>query len=204
MRYICKANEPEKFAKWKALANSDWQPTYNDLSGEIKAEVFCSLLKEQGNICCYCERELVDGDYHIEHLNPQSAHVGDDLNYANFLCSCLNKTARGDPLHCGKLKGSDYIEVHPLLVNCSSEFSFVASGEITGRTEPAQRTIATLGLDINKLTSMRKTALEPFLDDAIEGDDFLKFVQNYLTPSEMGHLNPFQSMITEIFTPNAK
>lgn len=208
MRYIQKAAEPQVFSDWKALANEDWQPSYDVLPGNIKKAVYRSLLVEQGYICCYCERELVEGDYHIEHLNPQHLHTGDGLNYSNFLCSCLNKTVKGEPLHCGKLKDDpencrklrdiDILKVHPLQEDCSSHFSFSGIGEIKGETDSGTQTIKRLGLDIKKLNDMRKEALEPFLDP-ISDTEFLEFVEGYLKPSATGRLNPFQTMITCLF-----
>lgn len=48
MKHIVKHHEPEAFASWKALANDDWQPTYDTLSGEIKRAVKSSLMADQG------------------------------------------------------------------------------------------------------------------------------------------------------------
>jgi len=199
MRYIAKGAEPKEFTDWKLMENEDWKPTYNDLSGDVKKAVYSSLKAEQGHICCYCERELVAGDFHIDHLNPQCINAGDDLIYENFLCSCLDKTAKGDPLHCGKLKGDVVIEVHPLLIDCYSKFEFTALGEIKGRGEEVNRTIKTLGLDVKKLNDMRKLVIDPFLDPEIEEVEFRKFVQGYLQRSPTGRINPFHSVIMCLF-----
>lgn len=198
MRYIQKGPEPQAFTRWKALENDDWQPTYDKLSGEEKKAVYRSLLTEQGYICCYCERELIEGDYHIEHLNPQWLPEVDDLDYANLICSCLNRTVKGSPLHCGKLKDDHIISVHPLQEDCQSKFIFTASGEINGIDEDSKNTIKKLGLDIDKLKDMRKEAIEPFLSDEIEQAEFQLFVTGYVTPDGVKR-NPFCSMIEFIF-----
>ena len=39
MKHIVKQGEPEAFLDWKALANEDWMPTYDDLAGETKKTV---------------------------------------------------------------------------------------------------------------------------------------------------------------------
>ena len=88
MKYVEKRHEPEAYTQWRALANEDWQPTYDDLSGDTKASVKGALMQEQGYICCYCERRLTEGDSHIEHFRPQSDPAVDPLDYGNFLCSC--------------------------------------------------------------------------------------------------------------------
>lgn len=108
MKYIQKGTEPLEFADWKALANEDWQPSYDSLSGSEKRAVKAALMKEQGFVCCYCERRLSDADSHIEHLRPQSMVGVDPLDFANMLCSCQNNLQPAEPRHCGNLKGHWY------------------------------------------------------------------------------------------------
>lgn len=199
MRYIQKGAEPQEFIDWKTLANKNWQPTYADLSGNVKEAVYQSLLNEQGYICCYCERELIENDYHIEHLNPQRLHAGDDLDYTNFICSCLNQTTRGDPLHCGKLKDNKIISVHPLQSDCQSKFTYTFTGEIDGVDQDTKDTIKNLGLNIDKLNAMRKEALSPFLSDDIDTDELKTFVAGYVSLSHNGKRNAFCSMIEYLF-----
>lgn len=199
MRYIQKGAEPKEFSDWKTLANNDWQPTYDNLSGNEKKAVYNSLLSEQGHICCYCERELLNKDFHIEHLNPQCSGTGDDLDYANLICSCLNQTAKGIPLHCGKLKDDKLIPVHPLQQDCQSKFTYTAMGIIDGVDQDAKDTIETLGLNIEKLTNMRKDAVAPFVTDDIDNSEFQAFVKGYITTSTQCKRNAFCSMIEYLF-----
>ncbi len=58
MRYIKKQQTPQEFLDWKAKSNEDWQPTWDDLKNPEKTIVRQSLLKEQGYICCYCQRRI--------------------------------------------------------------------------------------------------------------------------------------------------
>ena len=199
MRFIQKRPEPKEFADWKSLANENWQPTYDDLSGDVKKAVYNSLIMEQEHICCYCERELHSNDYHIEHLNPQSNGGGDDLDYSNFLCSCLQSTEKGEPLHCGKLKDNKIIPVHPFQKDCQSKFTYTASGEIAGGDQDSNDIIKILGLNIKKLIDMRKKAYEPFLTDDMTPDEFQKFVRGYITITADGKRNAFCSMIEFLF-----
>ena len=199
MRYIQKGAEPQKFSDWKCLANEEWHPNYENLSGVEKKAVYQSLLAEQGHICCYCERQLIANDYHIEHLNPQTLHAGDDLNYENFICSCLKQTARGEPLHCGKLKEDKIISIHPLQQDCQSKFTYTAMGEIDGVDQDTKETIQFLGLNIDKLTDMRADAVSPFLSDEIEQDEFQSFVAGYIIPDHNDKRNAFCSMIEFLF-----
>ena len=157
------------------------------------------MLQEQGYICFYCERRLTpeSGDYHIEHLNPQSADDDDALDFANFLCSCLRTTVKGDPLHCGMKKGANIIPVTSFQLNCSENFKFTADGKITGVNEQAIKTIEILALDISKLNDLREKALELFLDPYLSVDDLKDFVEKYI---DIGpELNPFISMVEHVF-----
>ena len=48
MKHITKQAEPQEFRDWKAKANADWQPTYDDLRGAEKQAVKQALMAEQG------------------------------------------------------------------------------------------------------------------------------------------------------------
>ena len=39
MKHIIKRAEPKEFQEWKAKANADWQPTYDDLRDPEKPVV---------------------------------------------------------------------------------------------------------------------------------------------------------------------
>lgn len=127
MKHIVKQEEPQEFSKWRATANDNWQPTYNDLSGPIKQSVKQALMAEQGYLCCYCERRLIDNDSHIEHFKPQNDPQVDPLDYANLLCSCQSRIAKGNPRHCGNLKNGWFDEqllISPLSADCAGRFAY--------------------------------------------------------------------------------
>ncbi len=183
MKHIVKGEEPEELVTWKALANEDWQPTYADLQNPEKEAVKKSLMAEQGYICCYCERRLLDDDSHIEHLQPQSDATVDSLDYGNMLCSCQNQIKQGDPRHCGNLKSSHSIPITPFDVDCKNQFTYTHDGEI--QADPignvsARQTIKTLGLGIPKLNAIRRKVIEPFLDPELNTDDLTRFISAYL------------------------
>lgn len=133
MKYIIKGSEPIELTIWKDQANEDWIPTYDDLRGNVKSVVYEALKKEQGFICCYCERELANNNYHIEHHNPQENEIVDPLEFSNMLCSCQRSLKRGDELHCGNSKGCWFEEtkfVSPLNPNCETKFKYTFDGHI--------------------------------------------------------------------------
>lgn len=199
MRFIAKGSEPEQFKDWKALENDDWKPTYDDLANPEKQAVFTALIAEQKGLCCYCERELKESDCHLEHLNPQSAGAGDDLDFNNFLCSCLRTTDKGDPLHCGMKKGNELLPITPLQAGCGAYFSFSGDGKIKGLNDEAKKTIEILALDIPKLIDLRKGTLDAFYDEALSIEEQTEFLQKYIS-EEGDNPSPFISAIKSVFS----
>ena len=205
MKYIVKQGEPQNFTEWKLLANEEWQPTYNDLSGGTKKAVKSKLMTEQGHLCCYCERRLTESDSHIEHFRPQSDPAVDPLDFNNMICSCQNQLKKGEPRHCGNLKG-DWFDPHllisPLDPGCEKRFSYTGDGRIrpTEDNDPAAaETINKLGLDISKLNSLRANAIEPFLDEALSTEDLHRFVTGYLGRDSEERFGEFWSTIRYLF-----
>ena len=208
MKHIVKDQNTPDFDKWKASANDDWQPTYEDLSGTTKKEVKYSLMKEQGYICCYCERRLTDDGSHIEHFNPRSNNVLNPLDYTNMICSCQNQLEQGEPRHCGHLKGDwfdNQLLVSPLDPDCEGHFTYTADGKIQPAEksdDSARMTIEKLGLNVNKLNALRKKAIEPFLDENLSEQEFFQFVSGYLRKNTGGMFGEFWTTIDYIFVQN--
>ena len=199
MKYIKKGDEPQSFTDWKNLANEDWQPTYDKLSGREKRDVKNTLIKEQGGICCYCERELKYSDSHIEHLNPQSNSEEEQLNFDNLLCSCQGKLEKREPQHCGNSKGDEILPITPLQNNCANQFTYTEDGYIGFIDEKSKKTIKILQLDIDKLNNLRNKAIEPFVDEELSIEEVQLFAQGYLK-QENGKYNEFYTTIKYLFT----
>lgn len=201
MKYIVKKDEPKEFADWKALTNEDWQPSFSDLSGDTKKAVKRALMAEQGAICCYCEQRLTENKSHIEHFRPQSDPAVDSLEFNNLLCSCQNQLKKGEPRHCGNLKGEWFdseLLVSPLDPDCEGRFAFTGNGIIkplADHDQAASETIARLGLSIPKLNAMRAKAIEPFLEESLSIDQMLAFFADYLNRDASGHFNVFWTTI---------
>jgi len=205
MKHIIKETEPQELIDFKAAANPpDWIPAYNNLTKLAKDATKQALMKEQGYICCYCERRLEENDSHIEHFQPQSDPAVDDIDFENMLCSCQNKLKKGDPRHCGNLKG-DWFDV-TLLVSpfdsaCGSKFGFKGDGTIYPIEDAfdAKTTIENLGLNIGKLNALRESTIEPFLDNALNEQEFKLFIEGYLQLDSEGKYNPFPTTIAYLF-----
>lgn len=173
MKYIDKTNEPEVLKKFKAQANDDWQPTYDNFSGQYKREFHNHLIEEQGHICCYCGERIQSDDSHIEHFKPQINHPHLELDYFNLLTSCQNQIQPKEPRHCGMGKDDwfdDALLVSPLIPNCISFFEYSLDGQMLHTHQPdkspaAKETIDRLRLNIPKLRAARSGAIDSFYDD---------------------------------------
>jgi len=205
MKYIGKTLEPQEFTDWKALANEDWQPTYDDLSGDPKKAVKDALMAEQGYLCCYCERRLTEPDSHIEHFQPQNDPGVDPLDFSNLLCSCQNQIKKGEPRHCGNLKDNWFdsdLLMSPLKPNCEDRFAFTGDGVIkpaADHDQVASVTITRLGLDIPKLNDLRAKAIEPFLAEGLSPEEMRAFVTGYLIRDTSGQFGEFWTTIRYLF-----
>jgi uncharacterized protein (TIGR02646 family) len=205
MKYISKGTQPQAFTDWKALANDDWQPSYDILGGEVKIAVKSSLIREQGYLCCYCEGRLTDEDSHIEHFRPQTDPATDPLDFSNMLCSCQNRLKKGEPRHCGNLKGDWFEEnllVSPLRPECETAFAYTGDGNIrpaNPEDDAPKTTIQKLGLNISKLRALRSQAIDPFLDPGLSNEEFHVFVSGYLQTDGDGKSPSFYTMIEYLF-----
>ena len=172
MKFIEKnEQEPESFTVWKTLANDDWQPTFDELSGQEKRDVVNTLLEEQGAICCYCGQEINTETSHIEHFRPQSEFESLQLDYRNLHASCQKKREKRMPEYCGVAKGNWFDEaltISPLSPDCETVFQLADNGQITPVDPDNQATNITLEklrLDDSSLTDLRKQAIIGFIDD---------------------------------------
>ncbi|MGK7879186.1 MAG: retron system putative HNH endonuclease [Crocosphaera sp.] len=205
MKYIKKQAEPSSLREWKEQGNENWRPTYGALRKKLKDSIKQALMKEQGYLCCYCEQELTLNDSHIEHFKPQSDPTVDPLDFSNMLCSCQEQLKKGEPRHCGNLKGNWFDEnvlISPLDPNCETRFKFTADGYIQPLKEQDNAgliTIEKLGLNIPKLRDLRRQAIEPFLDETLSIEDFKLFVKGYLSTSSDGKIGEFWTTIDYLF-----
>jgi uncharacterized protein (TIGR02646 family) len=208
MKQIIKLPEPEELFAFKAKANDDWKPTFDNLETKVKNAVKESLMNEQGHICCYCERRVFDRYSHIEHFRPQHDFPERDLDYENLHCSCFPDKENVTPLHCGPAKDDKQgakisVEdmISPLDPECESAFVYLLDGKIeaAGDSSHAGNTIKKLRLDCDRLIKMRANAIEPFIDDSLELDEFRRFVESYLEEGENGKFQEFHRTIAYLF-----
>lgn len=208
MKQIIKHPEPKEFIAWKAMATENWTPKYANLQKPEKEIVRQSLLSEQGNICCYCQRRITSQSSHIEHFRPQANDTEDfslEIEYSNLHASCFPDAESEFPLHCGPLKGAHFDEnllISPLEPNCETEFDFGFDGTIAPKkhSKRAEYTISLLGLDIKKLTAKRRLVIEVFISD-LENEteqDFQIFLTKYLDKND-GSFQEYHTALKKLF-----
>lgn len=208
MRYIQKGKEPSELAHWKALANEDWQPTYEELRGDIKNNLHDTLLEEQGYLCCYCEMEVTRSNSHIEHFKPRTSYPELSLDYNNLLASCQREREPKDPQHCGVKKEDWYDEklmVSPVIADCGDFFHYTGFGEILPADDPTKQDAATvtiqkLELNLDKLTKMRREAIDGILQsfNGLSQSEIELLIQKFPQPDAEGKYRPFYSAIAYI------
>jgi len=142
-----------------------------------KEKVKVALLKEQGYICCYCQKTIANNDTtQIEHLKSRENYPINSLDYDNFLASCdggqientnRDKSIPSYPEFCGKNKRNRELSITPLQPDCSSYFQYQldfiintdAKSITVSDTEIAAEVIAVLNLNVEKLKNNRYQAV---------------------------------------------
>ena len=190
MKFIEKGVEPEEFLEWKRKDKMflRGRPNWNRLPSNIKNLLRETISIEQGFICCYCERNLSENDFHLEHIRPKDINKfpKNQLDYDNLLCSCQLELDAGEPRHCANSKGSwfqtdDFIS--PLNEDCEEKFKYTADGYILPSDEDDVASITTINklrLGIDKLNALRREVITPFIDENLTNEDLMKFVNGYL------------------------
>ena len=97
--------------------------------------------------------------------------------------------------------------VSPLDLDCEGYFAYTADGKIQPAEksdDAARMTIEKLGLNIPKLIALREKAIEPFLEENLDDQDFFKSVSNYLLKNADGMFGEFWTTIDYIFVRNVR
>ena len=174
MKQIAKDDEPLDFTNWKADDRMAHRRNWNRVPSPVRGSIHESFLHEQGFICRYCESSISGDDSHMEHFRPRRRFRERELDYENLHCSCQREAARGEPRHCGHLKGSRFDEellISPLEEGCERRFRYTGNGDIFPRLDGdagAETTIRRLGLDLPKLRELRAAAVDAFSDLSVE------------------------------------
>jgi len=168
MKHIIKNDPPEKFINWLSRRpNRTWKTLTGRRNARmIKQILWDSLVKEQGYLCCYCERRIESGGHssHIEHLLPKDDYPEFQLEYNNLLCSCQAEDNEGKLTSniCGHKKKKQLLPIDPLKPICETDIVYTSSGKLKGKNEDAKTTIRRLGLNHYDLKRSRQKIISQF------------------------------------------
>lgn len=145
-----------------------------------------SLIAEQKGICCYCERDIQSGDYHIEHFRPKGTGLfpGLQLEYSNLHASCGSSPTGDADEHCGHKKSNIFSNalISPLEPDCATHFSYDCAGGIMGIDNRGIETVKILNLNSGLLKRSRRGVIEYFED--LEELEFEQELQIHLDVSK--------------------
>lgn len=157
MKRIVKGNEPASLVEHRASQHASYENLKKD-------DVRTSLLKEQGNLCCYCMRRIPESEKNpgskIEHFLSQEEHKGEELNYRNMLLACLGNEGSPKRLQtCDSFKGSSALSFNPSdnARNIEDLIGYKANGEIYSSDEQLNSDLdSVLNLNIKSLKDNRR------------------------------------------------
>ena len=194
MRQIKKNPEPGHFIKWKKdfKAFNGRDASYDDLKGTGEyVRLKESLIREQGYICCYCQRRIgrqpFFSDCDIEHFMPRhpdrrllsakECKICEDaqLDYDNLFASCKGEPGESAD-HCNHKKDNWFSFescFSPADLKIEVIFVFGIDGRIFARNLAGQEIIKHLNLNSYVLEEQRKAAFDMVLELEFEDEDLL-------------------------------
>lgn len=92
MRYIEKTTSPDFFEHEKVNLTED--SSWKDL--HCKTDLRLYLIKEQKELCAYCERKIDENNSHIEHIYAQSDNPKLRFEHNNLVASCNGDQYQAD------------------------------------------------------------------------------------------------------------
>lgn len=170
MKLILKNEEPIAFANWKAQEAGQLEPYYAANNADAawghlssspspnpepgiayysKKELANALLKEQGYLCCYCNRQIhqelpLQNDLEhndrrttIEHLDIKKDDARcNTFRYENLVASCSGGEKRVHPRfsYCNSGREDKLLAIFPTNENLESLVYYTLEGEIFGAT----------------------------------------------------------------------
>jgi len=214
MKHIQKQNSPQFFEDWK-VANEVETPEkaalkiWDKLQNPEKEQLRIHLLKEQGYLCCYCNQAIKNDPLRtkIEHLYPKDKEKYPErkFTYDNIMLAC-NGGERDKPVvqHCDTKKGNNEpTAIHPLKSNCAELFLYNALGEIDEISDEAHTTISDLGLYIDKLNTLRKIAIDTFIEEHLsKTDEDIAFELQLLVTKIEEKFSPFCTAVYQFIKNN--
>ena len=198
MKKISKEPSPEWFETWKHEFQStngrraDYKNDFavDDSDGRARRRRLReNLIKEQGQICCYCMKRIFLDNSHIEHFRPKIHFPNKDLEYDNLFASCNGAGTIYLDEHCGHKKEEWWAQelIPPTDNEVENIFKYSIDGKIHSTpkrptTRIAQEMIKNMGLDSFHLERERRQAIEAsevFDEEVYSEDDIRSFIDYY-------------------------
>ncbi|MGA7743201.1 MAG: retron system putative HNH endonuclease [Polyangia bacterium] len=164
MRYFKKGREPSSLTKEKR----DGAVIFGNLSGSCKSDLRMALLRDQGNLCCYCMQRISDNPtgVKIEHRRSQSEFQALQLDWNNLLAACLG--GQGKPpteQHCDTCKGDRSIVLDPTKHIIDDQVEYSADGRVVADDRTLDRELdEVLGLNRKFLCNNRRAKLDGVIE----------------------------------------
>lgn len=190
MRHITKTTPPQEFLEYKETPGV----SFDGLSGETKKALRQRLLEDQGYICCYCGRRIINNEHtKIEHIKCQENNDESSLDFKNMLASCDggdNDRSIGvkHQLHCDARKGNRDIPLSPLDDEIENVLSFFEDGTVKGKGEIGRELVRVLGLDAKFLNTERRNAIEQY---ELRFPENLEYEMSLLNQKDNGYFDEF-------------
>ncbi len=167
MKAIIKGKEPGSLTKYRSNPGA----TYDGGNfTQTKSAIRKSLLKEQGYLCAYCMKRVVDNELttKVEHWQCQASHPQRQLDYKNMLAVCSGKTVIStnppkSKTHCDTFKGHDDIKFNPSEATHHSQMKiyYGVDGHVFSKNSEFQEDIdKKLNLNLTRLKGNRKAVVD--------------------------------------------
>lgn len=203
MRLIAKGQEPTELTAWKKInPNGRYQELDNSEQGKsTRQAIRRTAIKEQFGLCAYCCKQINETNSTNEHIASQRAAPNKTLDFANIVASCET------PKRCNQARGSEELQLTPLMPECETELRFYLSGKVEGITERAAKTINALALDTQAVREIRKQMVDQWLftegappdELLLLGDELLRdLISDLKKPDEAGLLPPFSPVLINV------
>ncbi|WP_300341862.1 retron system putative HNH endonuclease [Fusobacterium sp.] len=178
----------------------------NFFDSKAKNQLKKKLLEEQGYVCIYCQKRIVEDDnISIEHIRPKSLYGKLEFDYFNLAISCniKGKESTCDP----RKKDKELLAFHTC--NLEKDIIYNLNGEISSNNPDLEKDIKLLNL--NKITLKRKrlAALRGFLYQPIKEngkikkklikykEDELKYIAEQIKEKNFGQYFPYYMFVSK-------
>lgn len=155
MRRLRKGPPPAGLLEY--AKNPAESPSYAGFRG--KPAIQRALLRDQGEVCCYCMQRIDEASMKIEHLEAQDGTLR-DLEWPNLLGACRGgEGAPPNQQHCDTRKGSRSLTLHPLSHH-AERVHYLLDGTVRAGDQSMQGDLDdVLNLNVARLVRARAAAL---------------------------------------------